>query len=39
MKALGIHIKNSELRYLMNKVDKDGSGAIDENEFTVLMAE
>ena len=39
MKALGIYVKKDELRVLMNKVDKDGSGAIDENEFAVLIAE
>ena len=39
MKALGIFIKKDELRVLMNKVDKDGSGAIDESEFAALMAE
>ena len=39
MKALGIFIKKDKLRVLMNKVDKDGSGAIDELEFAALMAE
>ena len=39
MKALGIFLKRSEVKETMRKVDKDGSGAIDKDEFTALMAE
>jgi Ca2+-binding EF-hand superfamily protein len=39
MKALGIHLKKQEVRAKMTKVDKDGSGAIDRDEFMSLMAE
>jgi Ca2+-binding EF-hand superfamily protein len=34
MKALGIYLKKSEAHAIMNQIDKDGSGAIDRNEFT-----
>jgi Ca2+-binding EF-hand superfamily protein len=39
MKALGIHLKKELVRQKMTKVDKDGSGAIDKEEFMALMAE
>lgn len=39
MKALGIFLKKEEVRQKMTKVDKDGSGAIDKEEFMSLMAE
>lgn len=39
MKALGIFLKKEEVREKMTKVDKDGSGAIDKDEFMALMAE
>lgn len=39
MRALGINQTKSAIKALMTKVDKDGSGAIDQNEFLALMAE
>ena len=39
LKALGIFMKRDEMKQVMTKVDKDGSGAIDQEEFTALMAE
>ena len=39
MKALGIYLKKEEVRQKMTKVDKDGSGTIDKEEFMALMAE
>ena len=39
LKALGIFLKRQEVKQMMTKVDKDGSGAIDQDEFTALMAE
>ena len=39
MKALGVFLKKEEIREKMQKVDKDGSGAIDRGEFMALMAE
>ena len=39
LKALGIFLKRDEIKQMMTKVDKDGSGAIDQEEFTALMAE
>lgn len=39
LKALGIFLKRDQIKELMTKVDKDGSGAIDRVEFTALMAE
>ena len=39
LKALGIFLKRDEIKSMMTKVDKDGSGAIDQEEFTALMAE
>ena len=39
LKALGIFLKREEVKQMMTKVDKDGSGAIDQDEFTALMAE
>lgn len=39
MRALGINQGKEKIKQLMTKVDKDGSGAIDQNEFLALMAE
>ena len=39
MKALGVFLKKEEVKKTMTKVDKDGSGAIDREEFMALMAE
>ena len=39
MRALGINQKKETIKQLMTKVDKDGSGAIDQHEFLALMAE
>lgn len=39
MKALGVFLKKDEVKKTMQKVDKDGSGAIDREEFMALMAE
>jgi centrin-1 len=39
MKALGIHLDKKQVKLLMEKADKDGSGSIDLEEFTSLMAE
>ena len=39
MKALGIFLKKEEVKQKMTRVDKDGSGAIDKEEFMSLMAE
>ena len=39
MKALGIFLNKEQLKYQMQRADRDGSGAIDKKEFTSLMAE
>ena len=39
MKALGINLNKSELKIMMQKVDKDGNGDIDFDEFKALMTE
>ena len=39
MKALGIFLRKDEVKQYMLKVDKDGSGFIDADEFRGLMAE
>ena len=39
MKALGVFLKKEEVQDYMNKVDKDGSGTIEEIEFVCLMTE
>lgn len=39
MKALGVFLNKDEIRDKMQKVDKDGSGAIDRQEFMALIAE
>ena len=39
MKALGIFLKKDDVKAVMTKVDKDGSGNIDKDEFMGLMAE
>ena len=37
MKALGIFLPHYKISEMMVRVDKDGSGAIDEIEFRALM--
>ena len=39
MKALGVFLKKNEIQTYMLKVDKDGSGTIELNEFVSLMTE
>ena len=39
LKALGIFQNKEQIKKTMQKVDKDGSGAIDDKEFLTLMAE
>lgn len=39
MKALGIYLKKEEVKEMMKRVDKDGSGSIELDEFMALMAE
>ena len=39
MKALGIFLKKNEVQQYMTKIDKDGSGNIELNEFMSLMTE
>ena len=39
MKALGINLNKNELKIMMKKVDKDGNGDIDFDEFKDLMTE
>ena len=39
MKALGINLKQEEVKEMMARVDKDGSGCIEMDEFMALMAE
>lgn len=39
MKALGIYLKKDEVKTMMARVDKDGSGSIELDEFMALMAE
>ena len=39
LKALGIFLKKEDVKAVMTKVDKDGSGNIDKDEFMGLMAE
>jgi Ca2+-binding EF-hand superfamily protein len=39
MKALGIYLKKDEVKEMMKRVDKDGSGTIELDEFMALMAE
>ena len=39
LRALGIYIKKHQFRMLFNQVDKDGSGVIGKEEFTVFMAQ
>ncbi|KAL6849764.1 hypothetical protein ACO1O0_009309 [Amphichorda felina] len=38
MKSLGLNPSESELQDMLNEVDADGSGAIDFEEFLVMMA-
>jgi len=37
MRALGVQLDKEDLSTLMEKADKDGSGAIDFEEFLSLM--
>jgi centrin-1 len=37
MRALGFQVKNDEVKEMISQVDKDGSGAIDFNEFVEMM--
>ena len=39
MKALGIYLKMDEISALIQRIDKDGSGVIEFEEFMTLMAE
>ena len=39
LKALGIYLDKNEVKAVMTKVDKDGSGSIDQEEFLSMMAE
>ena len=39
MKSLGVRLNKKSLRDIMIKVDRDGSGTIDQKEFMSLMAE
>eukprot|EP00351_Strombidinopsis_sp_SopsisLIS2011_P003449 CAMPEP_0116880894 /NCGR_PEP_ID=MMETSP0463-20121206/12920_1 /TAXON_ID=181622 /ORGANISM="Strombidinopsis sp, Strain SopsisLIS2011" /LENGTH=65 /DNA_ID=CAMNT_0004532123 /DNA_START=371 /DNA_END=568 /DNA_ORIENTATION=- len=39
MKALGLYLDSEEVKILMERADKDGSGTIEEDEFLSLMAE
>ena len=39
MKALGVYLKKDQVKLLMKKLDKDGSGTIELDEFMALMAE
>ena len=39
MKALGIFLKKQELKEYMSKMDKDGSGSVEQVEFICLMTE
>ena len=39
MRALGVQLNKEDLKTLMEKADKDGSGAIDFEEFLALMVQ
>ena len=39
MKALGVYLKKAQLKAIMDKLDEDGSGTIELDEFTTLMKE
>ena len=39
LKAMGVHLKKTEVDDLMVEMDKDGSGTIDKDEFINLMAQ
>lgn len=39
MKALGFFMSKDEVRAMMRRVDRDGSGSIEFEEFVALMAE
>ena len=39
MKALGFYMNKEEVRAMMRRVDRDGSGNIEYEEFVALMAE
>lgn len=38
MESLNIHPTGSELKDMINEVDKDGNGTIDFNEFLTMLA-
>ena len=38
MKSLGVHMSKDQAKKQLEKVDKDGSGEIDHQEFLGLMA-
>ena len=39
MKALGIYLRMDQITSLIQRIDKDGSGVIEFDEFMALMAE
>jgi Ca2+-binding EF-hand superfamily protein len=39
MRALGVMLNKEDLKTLMENADKDGSGAIDFDEFLALMVQ
>ena len=39
MKALGIYLKMDQITQLIQRIDKDGSGVVEFDEFMALMAE
>lgn len=39
MKALGLHFSKQETIEIMERIDKDGSGQLEIDEFTALMSE
>lgn len=39
MRALGIHLSKAEVHMMMKRIDKDGSGLVEKDEFVALMAE
>lgn len=39
MRALGLHFSKQEVADIMERIDKDGSGQLEIDEFTALMSE
>jgi Ca2+-binding EF-hand superfamily protein len=39
MKALGIYLRMDQIMQLIHRIDKDGSGVVEFDEFMALMAE